>query len=493
MKKLAIILLTFIIFFNFSCAKKEPFKIMEVKKSGVPVVYLACIIKAGSAFDPQGKEGLSNFTSQLLRRGTKSFTREQIDNTLDLISGEINIRVNRELIVITGRTMKENLEKFYPIFYEVILAPTFPSEEVEKMKIDQKSAIDGLIQDDAELVKEGFIQYIFQNHPYGHSPVGKYSTIETFSQENAKNFYEKYFVKNNIILGLAGDYDNSLKDKFKKDFAGLKVGELAQIERKFNPVTGRKIFLIEKEGRDQTQIRFGFPYELKRGDKEYFPILVANTYFGKHREQFGVLFRIVRSARGLSYGAYSYFEEFEQFWWTNLALPNNPLINQYFSCWTYPKRINAKFTLKLVLKLLTDLVNNGIPEEGLKQAKDFEKNHFPFEIETPDRTLGMKLDEEFYASKDFLKNFEKDVESVTKQDVDLALKKLVSPENIVISAIVSNGEEFKSEVLSNKTEMEYPSGAEGSSLQKEDSEVMGFDLKLKPEDFTIIKVAELFK
>jgi zinc protease len=451
------------------------------------------MIKGGSACETPGKEGISYFTSQLLRRGTKSFTREQIDNALDLISGDINIRVNREAIVITGRTLKENLDKFYPIFSEIILSPTFPLDEVEKMKTDQKSSMDGVLQDDADLVKEGLIQYIFQGHPYGHSPLGKYSTIEKFTRDDVNDFYNKYFLKNNIILGLAGDVDKSLTDRVKKDFSVLKVGEIPKIERNITPLVGRKIFLIEKEGREQTQLRFGFPYDLKRTDQEYFPILVANSYFGKHREQFGVLFRIVRAARGLSYGAYSYSEEFEQFWWTNLAMPNNPLVNQYFSCWTYPKSVNAKFTVKLVMKLLTDLVNNGIPEDGFKQAKEFEKNHYPFEIETPDRILGMLMDDEFYGTKNFTKDFEMNVDKVTKSDVDAALKKFINPENIAIVAVVSNVEEFKNELFSNKTIMEYPSGAEGTALQKEDSEVMGFDLKVKPEDFKIVKAKDLFE
>lgn len=493
MKKTLIIAISFLLLLSFSCAKQEELKIVGVKKPTIPVVYFACMVKSGSAYDPAGKEGLSYFTAELLKRGTKSFTREQIDDTLDLISGDINIRVNREVIVITGRTLKSNLEKFYPVFSEIILAPSFPPEEVEKLKLDQKSGIDGLIQDDAELVKEGFMEYIFQGHPYGHSPLGKYSTIEKFNQDDVKDFYAKHFLKNNIILGLAGDIDDNLIAKVKKDFSALKIGEIPQLNGIITPLNGRKVFLIEKEGRDQVQLRFGFPYELKRQDKEYFPIFVADTYFGKHREMFGVLFRIVRAARGLSYGAYSYFEEFEQYGWSNLALPNNPLLHQYFSCWTYPKKVNAKFTVKLVLKLLTDLVADGIPENGLKQAKEYEENHFPFEIETPDRLLGMKMDEEFYGTQTFLKDFETNVEKVTKQELDAALKKFISTDNIAITAVVSNGEQFKAELLSKRTVIEYPSGAGGASLKNQDSEVMGFDLKLKPEDFKIVKAGEMFK
>ena len=493
MKKVAVFWVLLLCLFVFSCSKQGDLKIVEVTRTNIPVVYFTCVVKSGSAYDPAGKEGLSYFTAQLLKRGTKSFTREQIDDILDLISGDINVRVNREVIVITGRTMKENLKRFYPIFSEMILEPSFPSEEVEKMKSDQKSAIDGLIQDDAELAKEGLMQYIFGGHAYGHSPLGKYSTIEQFTSKDVQDFHDRFFLKNNIILGLSGDVDQSIIQRVKKDFSVLKVGKLPEVDRSADPLTGTKFFLIEKEGRDQVQLRFGFPYDLKRQNKQYFPILVANTYFGKHREMFGKLFKTVRAARGLSYGAYSYFEEFEQYQWSNLAQPNNPLLYQYFSCWTYPKKVNAKFTIKLVLKLLSDLADNGIPEQGLKQAKQFEENHFPFQIETPDRLLGMKIDDEFYGTKTFSRNFERSARKVTKQEVDAALKKFISPEKIAIIAVVSNAEEFKNELISARTEMQYPSGVNGSAMQQEDIKVMDFDLKAKPEDFSIIKVEELFK
>jgi predicted Zn-dependent peptidase len=260
------------------------------------------------------------------------------------------------------------------------------------------------------------------------------------------------------------------------------------------PVEGRKLFLLEKEGRDQTQLCFGHAVDFTRKDENvFFPLYVADTYFGKHREQFGVLFRTVRAARGLSYGAYSYMEHFEQAGWSNLAEPNIPRHDQYFSIWTYPKSINGKFTIKLVLKDLTDLVEKGIAPEELERYKNFETNHFPFEIETPQRKSGLLMDEEFYGNFGFVDNFEKKVKQITPEQVDKLLKEHIFPDDLVIVAIVSNAENFKKELLSDKTVIEYPSGVDGASLKEEDAKIKTFDLKIKPEDITIVKASELFK
>jgi zinc protease len=129
----------------------------------------------------------------------------------------------------------------------------------------------------------------------------------------------------------------------------------------------------------------------------------------------------------------------------------------------------------------------------LDRVKNFEINHFPFEIETPQRKLGLLMDEEFYGIKGFLEDFEKNVDKITADEVNRAAKKYLSPDNIAIVCIVSDGEKFKDELLSEKTEIEYPSGTDALVLKKEDDEVKKFDLRLKPEDIVIWKVTELFR
>jgi len=495
--RIKILILGFLSIFlilSLGCGKAERPKIVQVKKPGIPVVHFRVMVFSGSADDPAGKEGLAYFTSSMLKKGTEFYNREETEELLDYLSASINVRVDKEAIVISGTTLKENLDKFYALFSEVLLKPAFSEEEIKKQKKEQEDALNMLIQDDAELVRECLQNFIYENHPYGHPPVGYLSAIEGFTREDVLSFYNTHFVKNNLIIGLAGDVDQNLVEKMRNDFSGLKEEKVVHPERVVQPVKGRKLFLIEKEGRDQTQLCFGHPVSFTRKDEEiFFPLYVANTYFGKHRESFGVLFQKVRTARGLSYGAYSYMEHFEQAGWSNLASPNIPRRNQYFSIWTYPKSINGKFTIKLVLKELTDLVEKGISEEDLDKYKNFEINHFPFEIETPQRKLGILMDEEFYGNYGFVDNFEKKIKGLTLDQVNQSLQKYIFPDDIIIVVIVSNAEDFKKELFSDKTIMEYPSGVDGASLKEEDDKVKAFDLKIKPEDIISVYATELFE
>jgi zinc protease len=491
------LLILFLFFFslNLFCTTSQEvgLKVVEVKKLGIPVIHFRVIIKSGSMDDPEEKEGLAYFVANLLRRGTKSFSRDQIEEMLDFISADLNIRTEKEVIVISGTTLKENLDRFYQIFTEVILDPTFPEEEIEKMKVDQINAIENIKQDDTELTSQVFENFLFRGHPYGHLVEGKISSVRSFTRQDAIDFYDKHFLRNNIILGIAGDFDDGIKNALISDLSGLEEGELPSDETIIPQLVGKKVLLIEKEGRAQTQLRIGQPLTITRKGSDFMPLYLANTYLGKHRESLGRLFQTVRSERGLSYGAYSYMEHFQQAGWSKLALPNIPRQAQYFSMWIYPKSTNAKFVTKLALRELSDLVNHGINEEAFGFIKNFEKNHLPFELETPERKLGLLMDEEFYRNFGFWENFEKRVEDITPEQVRGVVKKYLSPDNIAIVALVSDAEEFKSELLSNEADIEYPSGVNGNELRSADEEIKAFNLNLKPENFEIVKIAELFQ
>ena len=494
-KYLFVASLLFFFSLNLSCTTSQDvgLKVIEVKKPGIPVIHFKVVIKSGSKDDPKGKEGLAYFTANLLGRGTKSYSREEIEEMLDFISAQLDIRTEKEVIVISGTTLKENLDKFYHIFTEVILDPTFPEEEIEKMKVDQINAIENIKQDDTELTACVFENFLFRGHPYGHLVEGKISSVKSFTRQDAIDFYDEHFLRNNIILGIAGDFDDNIRNAFVTDLSGLEKGELSSNETTFPQLVGKKVLLIEKEGRTQTHLRMGHPLSITRKDPDFIPLYLANTYLGRHRESLGRLFQTVRSKRGLSYGAYSYVEHFQQAGWSKLTSPNIPRRAQYFSMWIYPKSTNAKFVIKLALKELSDLVTHGINEKAFNFIKNFEKNHLPFDLETPERKLGLLMDEEFYRNFGFWENFEKRVEDVSSEEVRDVVKKYLSADNLAIVALVSDGEEFKRELLSEETKIEYPSGVDPNDLKSADEKIKAFNLNLKPENFEIVKVAELFQ
>src|SRR5467141_4810535 len=96
-----------------------------------------------------------------------------------------------------------------------------------------------------------------------------------------------------------------------------------------------------------TAISIGFPIGVTRADKDFYALLVANSYLGEHRTFNGRLMNTMRGDRGLNYGDYSYTEIFIQDGGSTFPLTNIPRRQQFFSIWIRPvPPVNALFALR---------------------------------------------------------------------------------------------------------------------------------------------------
>ncbi len=103
---------------------------------------------------------------------------------------------------------------------------------------------------------------------------------------------------------------------------------------------GMKVLLVEKET-DASPISFGFPIALLRNDPDFVPLLIANSYFGEHRNSVGRLYQAIRETRGMNYGNYSYIEAFPAGYATQQPRVNVPRRSQLFEVWIRPISLTA--------------------------------------------------------------------------------------------------------------------------------------------------------
>ncbi len=496
------ILVLLIIIFSFSCTDSQKseaeleagsqIEFVTLPQDRLPIVHFALVIKSGSASDPDGKEGLAWFTANLLKRGSKSHSREEIEKGLEAIGGKLDIRVEREVIVITGKTMRENLAEFYSIFADVLLNPAFASEEIANLRSDQEQAIKDIIRNDSRLCRAAFLHKLYEGHPYAHPVQGYLSSAAELTEEDARAFYEHHFVKGNIICGLAGSYPPDFEQRFKDDMNRFNPGNVTDRPQMISQPSGMRAFLIEKPGRDQSQIRIGRLVDYNRTDSLWYTYLAANTYLGQHRESFGRLYTTIRAQRGLSYGAYSYLQHFKQSGWSKNPMPLIPFDLQYFSMWTYPKRINTEFAIKMALHELGKILENGIEPNQLQTFISFQINHFPFLIETTEQQLLMELEELYYNQPQLIEDFQENLEAISHAGISDVLERNWSTDDLLIVVVTDSAEAMKEELLTQKTALELPSGATEAGLEEINNMVKNIELDLKAKDIEIIAAEELF-
>lgn len=475
-------------------ASPAPVEIVQVARPGVPVVHVRVLVLSGSAQDPPGKQGLAAFTAGLLRRGTRSLARERLDEELDQIAASIEVQVQKDFTVIGGVTLRRNLDPFYRILSEVLLAPRFDAAEFEKLKADQIDAVEAVRQSDEGLAREVFFQELYAGHPYGHLDAGTLSSIRSFTLEDVLGFHRAHYLRGNVIGGLAGDVDAALAERLRKDLESLPAGAPKRALPRAPKVSGRRAVLVEKEGRTQTHLRVGHPIEVTRSHPDYAALRLANSYLGQHRAPIGRLYRAVREERGLSYGAYSYIEHFLGAGGPiKLPLPNLARRQQAFNFWIYPRSENAAFVLKLGIREVEALAREGVPAARFEDARAYVRNSFAFEVETAARELAMALDDRVYGSREFAKRFPEEVAALTPERVREAARRHLRPGDLLVVAVVPDAEAFRRQIVSGEAPVIYPSGVDPSPLGKDDAAVRSLDLRFEPEKVRIVKAADLFR
>jgi hypothetical protein len=114
-------------------------------------------------------------------------------------------------------------------------------------------------------------------------------------------------------------------------------------------------------------------------------------------------------------------------------------------------------------------------------------------METPDKQLGMRLDELWYKTPGFVDKYQESINKVPHSELQSVALDHLHPDHVLIVAVVSNGEATKKELLGADTKLELPSGSAEGDLKSINDQIKAFDLNLKPEDIVIVKAKEMFK
>jgi zinc protease len=495
-KKIISALLLAFLLFGCSNMKDENLVLYPVKDD--PTISFKIWFKVGSQNDPKGKEGLAALTAGLLSEGaTKSNSYDQILEKLFPLAAGYSCNSSVEMTIFTGRVHKDNLDEYYPIFIDALLNPAFKEEDFNRIKQRTLNYLNTTLKysSDEELGKAVLYNDIFEGTPYGHLTIGTISSIESITIDDVKEFYNKYYSKNNFVIGLGGGYDEALIDRLQNDLAKLNDVQVEEIGKpQPEKIDGLNFTLIEKEA-PATAISMGFPIDLVRGSKEWYALAVANSWLGEHRNSSSHLYQVIREERGLNYGDYSYIENFPNGGSYQMPPTNVPRKQQIFEIWIRPVPNETRhFVLRAALRELQMLVDNGITKEDFELTRNFLKKYVLNFAKTTSSRLGYAIDDKFYGiDGSHLELYRKMMDEITLEDVNNAIKKHLQYDNMKIAIITKDAESFKNNLVANTTSPIEYSTPKPESVLEEDKNIIDYKLKIDENKINIIQVEELFK
>ncbi|MFY9841635.1 MAG: pitrilysin family protein [Terriglobales bacterium] len=394
----------------------------------LPTIDGTARIRGGERSVPADKTGLTDIYGEVWRTGgTKTKTGDQLDDFLEQRAAKVETGGGIDSTSVSWSCLKEDFDDVFRVFEDVLRNPEF---RAEKIQIAQKGMYDSISRrnDDPSQIagREAAILVYGANNPYAR--VAEYRTVAAITRQDLVEWYGRYVHPNHIILGVVGDFDSAkmearLRDAFASWPAGPKASDAEPPQA--NPAKPG-YYQVDKADVNQSTIEM-VGSGITRKSPDYFATSVFNSAFGGGFSS--RLFNDIRTTKGLAYG----------------------VGGGIGASWDHPGMLRlimstkSKTTIESIVAIdeeIAGLATHPISDDEIKRAKDEILNSFVFRFDSPEKVLQEKMAYEFYGYPlDFLENFQKEIEKVTKEDVARVAAKYIHRDQMSV-LVVGNASDF---------------------------------------------------
>lgn len=476
-----------------------------------PTVSFSVSFPAGSMADPPGKEGLAYLTGLMISEaGTKQRSYEAILEALYPLASSYDVRVDKERTTLTGRTHRDTLDRYVPLFTEAYLAPAFDARDFERLQSDAINDLENTLRyaSDEELGRSALHGFVFAGTRYAHPPEGTVRGLHNVTLDDVRAFYRRHYAAAGTLIGLGGAIDARLREALAatKDTLAQGAPATSNASSEATPAQGpesntpapilrNELLLIDKPGADAS-ISFGFPVDVRRGERDFYALAVAVSWLGEHRNQASHLFQVIREVRGLNYGDYAYLEAFPEASERQMPPVNVPRRQQLFEVWlrTLPNA-HAHFALRAAMRELERLTTEGMRREDFELTRAFLDKYVLHFAATTARRLGYAMDDRIYGleGEGHLERFRRMMRTLTLDDVNDAVKRHLHgrPSKIVI--VTGDARGLRDALTRGMpSPIEYPTPKPQHVLD-EDREIERYPLPIEADAVAVMPVEEAFE
>jgi zinc protease len=279
-------------------------KLLVVQRREVPKVAAALLVKRGASAEPAERTGLSAMTADMLEEGTATRTSLQIEAELDRLGSHLSSGGSREWSAVSLDSLKRHLPESLELLADVALHPSFPDEELERLR---KQRLDAILQErvsSSAIAGKALRKALFgPKHPYGWPVGGDEPSIRGIARGDLERFYSSHYSPSSSALIVVGDVSPEEAEKAAEQLLGSwSAAAPSPVTVPPVPAPTRKIHFIDRPGAAQSEIRLAF-LAPPRTTEDYHVLEVLNTVLGGGFS--GRLNLNLREDKGYTYGAFS--------------------------------------------------------------------------------------------------------------------------------------------------------------------------------------------
>jgi zinc protease len=368
------------------------------ERPGVPLASARLVLRGGASLDPANRSGLAHLVALVARRGTRTRSGPEIDETIESLGAELGAGVDEDASYLGLSAPVEVLPRCLEILAEVAVEPSFPPAELTRLKRREVASLAHDLDEPAMVADRALLAAAYADHPYGHAPEGRVKDLSAVKRPDVLAFHARSYRPAAGIVVVVGAIDAEETLALVTRRFGRWRGSDGEVAPPPAPAAPRPVVVVvDKPDVTQTQVRIASGGYARRSP-DYFPGMVASAVLGGGFTS--RLMEAIRVNRGLSYGVRSRFATSQS--------------GGMFLVSTFTKVETTAEIVQVTLDEAARFCEDGPTAEELSRTKSYLSGLFPLSLETHDQLAEKLTDLELFGlGEDEITGFRDRVEAVT--------------------------------------------------------------------------------
>lgn len=397
-------------------------RVFFVENHALPMLDIEVDFVAGTAHEGEGRAGVAALTRELIELGVAGMDETQIASRLADVGARLSGGVDRDRASLLLRTlsMADKRGPALAVLRAIVSTPQFPVVVFDREKARSLAALKEALTRPETLASRALWSAMYRSHPYGQQATPE--SLAALQRADVLAFHAANYSAARATLAIVGDLSRAQAEALAEELTAALPSAPAVSEIVVPALPAASEQRLAHPAL-QAHLLIGLP-ALKRGDPDFFPLLVGNYSLGGG----GFVSRLmkeVREQRGLAYSVHSAFLPLAQLGPFQIGLQT--------------RKAQVDEALQLTRAVLSGFLEQGPGDAELRAAKENLIGSFPLRLDSNRKILDNVALIGFYQLPlDYLDHYPENIARVTVAEVKAAFQRHVRLEHL--ATVIVGGE-----------------------------------------------------
>jgi zinc protease len=354
---------------------KNGLTVLLLEDHSVPMISYHTWYRVGSRDESPGVTGAAHMLEHMMFKGGKKYDGKTFDRIIHENGIVNNAFTTDDYTGFYENLPSSKLEIVMDLEFDrmsaLALRPEDLKSEKEVVKEERRWRVDN---NPPGLLRELMMGTLFKVSPYGWPVIGYMKDIEQYDVEKLRYFYSAFYVPNNAVLVIVGDFKtDKIKPMIEKYYGGLEYRPLPRREVRSEPEQKVQENAVLRKDVQNSSVVVAF-HTPKQGEPDMYPLDLAANILGNGTSSRLYKRIVYQKEMATSAYAYNYAMRDEGVFGVGVSLkptlPVAPALDiVYNEIWKLRnKPVDAKELEKAKTQVMKELVDNLKTMDGKARA-----------------------------------------------------------------------------------------------------------------------------